>query len=389
MLGFTVVSLGISVLAGALLLAPVLCSSLRERGPAAPPTEEVVAVARSLSIVIPARNEEGSLPNLLGSLARQSVRPLEIIVVDDQSTDSTASIAERLGARLVSVPERPADWLGKPWASHLGAEVAAGDYLLFLDADVVLREDALEALLTRFVEGGAGGRKDEPVISVQPYHRAGSPYERLALFFNIQVFAGTARRTRGFQLRLEGSCCFGPCILCSRSAYRDIGGHGAVRSCVLEDIELGNRFKDAGYAVRGFAGGNVIEFRMYPDGLGSMIDGFSKNLLLGVLRANPWFFFLDVFWVSGLVAAPALAAIAAGSGMWPELATAGSFYVVLATQVLVAGHRLGSFGAPTAIFYPVPLTAFLLVVGRVAILALTRRQVVWKGRPVNPFAVRR
>ncbi len=395
MLAFTVIGLGISVLAGALLLAPVVRSSLRERGPGAARTEEVVAVARRLSIVIPARNEEGSLGKLLESIALQSVRPLETIVVDDQSTDATASIAERLGARVVSVPERPADWLGKPWASHLGAEDAAGDYLLFLDADVVLGEHALEALLARFLavgaEAGAGAEADksEAVISVQPYHRADSAYERLALFFNIQVFAGTASRTRGLQLRLEGSCCFGPCILCSSSAYRAIGGHRAVKSCVLEDIELGNLFKDAGYTVRGFAGRGDIEFRMYPDGLGSMIDGFSKNLLLGVLRANPWFFFLDVFWVSGLVAAPALAAIAAASGMWVELATAGGFYAVLATQVLLAGRRLGSFGVPTALFYPVPLSAFLLVVGRVALLAVTRRQVLWKGRRVDPFAVRR
>lgn len=391
MLGFTVIGLGISVLAGALLLAPVVRSGLRKPGPAAARAEEVAAVARRLSIVIPARNEEGSLGKLLESVARQSVKPLETIVVDDQSTDATASIAERLGARVVSVPERPVDWLGKPWASHVGAIDATGDYLLFLDADVVLREGALEALLTRFVDGGRGpgARKDEPVISVQPYHRADSAYERLALFFNIQVFAGTASRTRGLQLRLEGSCCFGPCILCSCAAYQAIGGHRAVRSCVLEDIELGNLFKDAGYAVRGFAGRGYVEYRMYPDGLGSMIDGFSKNLLLGVLRAHPWFFFLDVFWVSGLVAAPALAAIAATSGMWVELATAGGFYALLATQVLVASRRLGNFGPPAAVFYPVPLTAFLIVVGRVALLAVTRRQVVWKGRRVNPFAVRR
>lgn len=380
MLGFMMVAIAIGIVSGALLLGPVFRSDLTRavRGPG----RDVVA---RTSVVVPARNEAERLPALLTSLGLQTAAPLEIIVVNDQSEDETAEVARSHGVRVVDAPDRPAAWLGKPWASHVGALAARGDYLLFLDADVMLHPDALETL-AGVLAGGPHDAPDERVVSVQPYHWTLHAYERLALFFNIQVFAGAARRGRGMRLQLDGSCCFGPCILCGREAYERVGGHASVANCVLEDIELGRRFQEAGIQVRGYAGRGVIEFRMYSEGLRSLLDGFTKNLLLGARRANAWFFFLDVFWVSALTAAPAFVAIAAAAGLWPELAVAGGLYAVMAAQVFVAGRRLGHFGPVSGLVYPAALLVFLIVVGRVAILAVAGREVSWKGRPVSPSA---
>lgn len=382
MLGFTIIGLSVASVAGALLLIPIVRSSLRDAAGSARTSES--SAAPTISVIIPARNEGESLPNLLESLADQSTKPLEVIVVDDQSEDDTSSVARRAGAYVVEAPDRPEGWLGKPWAIHTGAGTARGELLLFLDADVVLEADALSTLVSEYRDKSSPRDTRGPVISAQPYHRTNRFHERLSLFFNIQVFVGTANRSRGLRLSLEGSCCYGPCILCSRAAYEAIGGHTEVKECVLEDIELGRRFKAAGINVFGYNGRGVLEFRMYPDGLGQMINGFSKNMLLGAMRANAWVFFLDVFWMCGLVAAPALMAIAVGIDYPTEFAVAAAFYALLALQTWIAGSRLGSFGAPAAFFYPLPLLLFLFVAARVLIFALTGRQIPWKGRAVSP-----
>src|SRR5438876_956996 len=84
-----------------------------------------------LSIIIPARNEELSLPRLLGSLARQTLVPHEIIVVNDHSTDATPEVARLFGAALLNAADPPPGWIGKTWACWTGARSAQGELLLF------------------------------------------------------------------------------------------------------------------------------------------------------------------------------------------------------------------------------------------------------------------
>ena len=101
-----------------------------------------------------------------------------------------------------------------------------------------------------------------------------------------------------------------------------------------------------------------------------------------------YFFFLDVFWICSLVAAPALVGIAAAIDYPMELVVAGSFYVILALQTWIAASKLGSFGAPVALLYPLPLLVFLYVAARVIVFAITGRKIQWKGRAVSPRATK-
>ena len=105
-----------------------------------------------VSIVIPARNEEDTLPLLLEDLRRQTLMPMEIICVNDGSTDRTRQLILEAGDRvkLVDVVEKPLDWMGKAWACLQGAEASTGELLLFLDADVRLAEDALAKLAAAY-----------------------------------------------------------------------------------------------------------------------------------------------------------------------------------------------------------------------------------------------
>lgn len=131
-----------------------------------------------LSVIIPARNEEGNLPYLLGSLQIQSIEGLDIIVVDDHSEDRTRDIAESFGVKVIASPPLPEGWTGKNWAVANGYAEARGDILIFLDADVRLAPLTLLSLLSaRERKGG--------VLSVVPYHQTERFYERLALIPNI------------------------------------------------------------------------------------------------------------------------------------------------------------------------------------------------------------
>lgn len=131
-----------------------------------------------LSVIIPARNEEKNLPLLLADLKDQVGVSYEVICVDDGSSDRTRAIAEGFGVQVISVTDKPADWLGKSWACQKGAQAAKGKLFLFVDADVRLGPDALKCLL------GTYGEKDQP-LSVLPYHRMEKAYEQLSLFFNL------------------------------------------------------------------------------------------------------------------------------------------------------------------------------------------------------------
>ena len=148
--------------AGWIVLGRIRCCG-RDESNQSPTSEE-------LSIIIPARNEEQNLPTLLSSIAEQSIRPREIIVVDDASTDHTAQIAQQHGARVISSQMLPDGWRGKTWACHQGAQAATGKLLLFLDADTWFEPEGLSYVIAEFKQAGSG------VLSLAPHHHAGCPF---------------------------------------------------------------------------------------------------------------------------------------------------------------------------------------------------------------------
>ena len=96
-----------------------------------------------ISVIIPARNEENALPNLLASLNRQAFVADETIVVNDSSEDNTKQIAEKNGVIVVDSKPLPKGWMGKNWACYQGANQATGDLFIFVDADTILEKDGL------------------------------------------------------------------------------------------------------------------------------------------------------------------------------------------------------------------------------------------------------
>ena len=312
------------------------------------------AAPLSVSVVIPARNEERNLPTLLRSLASQPVKPHEIIVMDDRSTDRTAEVARQFGATVTTSKPLAEDWRGKTWACHQGAEAATGDLLLFVDADTWFEPDGLAHILTGYT-GGA--------LSVGPYHAVRKLYEELSLFFNFNMTVGTVP----YGL-------FGQMLLVDRESYRRVGGHEIVKGRILENFRLAEQFRAAGIPVRSVTGRGVFSFRMYPNGLRELVEGWTKGFASGAGQMARGTLLLIVGWMIGLMLAP-LGWLVAGDWLWWGVA-----YLLCAVQVAWLSRLVGAFRWFTAVLYPLPLIFFFLVFAWSVLRS--GKQVHWKGREI-------
>ncbi len=330
------------------------------------------AVDASVSVIVPARNEEALLPRLLRSLRDQELAPLEVIVVDDDSSDATAEIAEAFGATVVSGAYLEPGWTGKNWACARGAAIARGEILLFLDADTVAGPELVAAM-------AAAVRSHGGLVSVQPFHRMERPYERLSALFNVVASMGIGATS----LRnVDVTGAYGPCLAIAAADYERIGGHASIAGEVLDDVALARRVRADGIAVHAFAGHDLIEFRMYPDGVGSLGRGWTKNFAAGAGTTPIGRLVLIAAWISGLIEAgwwtiAGLVTLPVGNSF---SVVHGAFAVLFAVQLWVFLRRIGNFGA-TAWFHPIFVAAFLLVFIR-SLAATLRGEVQWKERAV-------
>lgn len=335
-----------------------------------PPPTAARGLAGRVSVVIPARDEARNLPRLLASLAAQTEPPLEVLVVDDASTDATAAVARAGGARVLSVDASgpPAGWLGKPWACRTGAVDATGDRLLFLDADTWLAPDGVARLADAHEHLAADG-----LLSVQPFHEVHRPYEQLSAVCNVVPVLASGLAAPGAP---APSVAFGPCLVTTLGALAAAGGFEAVRGEVVEDAALARAYRRAGRPVHGLGGGGTVRFRMYPDGPGSLVEGWTKNLSGGATRVALLPLVGAALWVTAGLSV-ALDAVTEPTGV---VAVA---WVALAGQLWWMLRRLGSFHWLTAALFPIPLLAFVALFARSALLRASRRPVTWRGRRIR------
>jgi len=332
-----------------------------------------------ISVVIPARNEEHQIGHLLCSLKGQTVKPCQVIVVDDNSSDDTGGVAREEGATVIIGEPLPEGWNGKSWACWQGACGSTGEILLFLDADTWLEAHGVERLV-RLYEGLG-------LLTVQPYHVTEKPYEQLSAFFNIVVMAAIGAFTPLGE-RLQPGGAFGPCMMCNRDEYFHTGGHREVRGELLEDIPLAKLFLRHDLPVRCYAGQGVISFRMYPEGLRGLIEGWSKGMGYGAFSVNPAFSIMTAAWITGCFGAVSAligAILSVASPAWPGLITYCSYALAIGWML----RGIGRFKWWTSALFPIPLCFFGVVVARSLLLTYFLGRVVWKGRAVSTIQHRK
>jgi len=346
------------------------------RFPSLPPAGP--ARERRISVVIPARNEAATLPGLLAALERQTMPAAEVVVVDDHSDDDTGAVAFTAGVQVLPAPPLPEGWTGKASACWYGAHQTTGDVLVFLDADTEPAPDLLVRIVAELDRHGG-------LVSVAPYHRMARAYERLSALFHTIAVMGIGAASARLGVPITGA--FGPCLACSRANYTSVGGHEAVRSAVADDIALARVFRSAGLPVHVVAGRDAISYRLYPNGVRQLADGWSKNFAAGAGSTPPVRFLLVMAWVIGLGTAaqvPFRSALTALAG-WSYPGILGWVaYAAFATQLALMLRPLGNYSWAAPLF-PVTLAVWFIIFVR-SIVWTIRGTVRWKGRvvPVRP-----
>jgi chlorobactene glucosyltransferase len=338
-----------------------------------------------VSVIVPARNEAHNIAPCVTSILSTTYPNLELVVVDDSSTDGTADVARRVTAgdpraRIVRNPPLPDGWFGKQWACATGAKVARGTILQFTDADTVHQPN----LVTRSIN--AMHRTEADLFSVAGRQELGGFWEKV---IQPQIFTVLSMRYGGTEsvnqsTRVRNKIANGQCIFVKRASYDAIGGHGSVRSSVAEDLLLAQRFFAARKRVVLMLGIDQLSTRMYAS-LGEIINGWRKNVFAGGLDSVPFgrmgqtIFPLVLLLPPLLELLPVLALVLAAFGMaagstsllWAAISCLATLAWWVVVYINVGESPL------YALIYP--LGALMLLY--IFVTAVIRgRRVTWKGR---------
>lgn len=329
-----------------------------------------------ISVLIPARNEASRIAATIDSvLAQVGVPHLQIIVLDDGSTDGTAQILQSYSDPRLCVlqgeGDPPAGWLGKPWACKRLADHASGSVLIFIDADVVLAPWAIGAAVHLLRSSGLS------LVSPYPRQIAQTWPERVVQPLLVWSWLSTLPlRQAETSSRESLAAANGQCMVFDASAYRQIGGHTAVRDNVLEDVGLMRAVKAAGLRGNVVDGFQLAQCRMYESGA-AMVDGYTKSLWAAF--GGPWGSLGVTAVLAGTYLIPPIAAVAAKDRRTRTIGAAG--YLAGVAGRLVVARRTGERGLPDALTHPVSIAAFI------GLNALSwsrhkRGRNTWKGRQV-------
>lgn len=341
--------------------------------------------ASRVCVVVPARNERNRIGPCIDSLLRQGSVVSEVIVVDDRSEDETGAHVRRVAGsnprvRVLRVDTLPPRWSGKAHACHTGGQAAAGEWLLFTDADC------------EFLPGGLAGavryaeRHDIEFLTLWPRADHRSFWEHmliplcgaLILYWFPPLWANRPSSRLGFAT--------GQFILIRRDAYQRIGGHAAARSGVIEDILLARHAKKSGLRMRAALGPDIVSVRMYT-GYREIRDGWTR-IFIGALQRQ-WKLLWSAWSLVGgsllpSIAAPVAATLAAVRG-WPSNPIAQALFILLwlhFVAVYTVSYRLWGLcrcDRRHLLLYPVSCLAVMEVLLRAWWWTVTRRPILWRG----------
>lgn len=247
----------------------------------------------SIAILIPARDEENTLPGCLKSLVRQDVA--EILVYDDHSEDSTAAVIDGFAlrdarVRRIAPAPLPAGWCGKNFACAQLAAHASAEWLLFLDADVRLAPGAAARI------AGEAERQSVTLLSCWPGFGMHGFWESVLMpmlnFVVFTLFPAPLAAARG---DASLGLAHGACILARRDVYTRLGGHAMVRAEIFEDTRLAREWRAKGERSACLDGQDAVHVRMYS-GFTTIWRGFEKNFYPAFQRKRNFWLFLALHW---------------------------------------------------------------------------------------------
>lgn len=338
--------------------------------------------APPVSVVIAARDEARHIAMAVHSVLDQDYPALEVVAVDDRSTDGTGQILDRLAeghdrVRVLHVDALPDGWLGKNHALQQGADAATGEIFLFTDADVVMRPSAVSRAVAVMQREGVDH------LAVAPRMHAGSAAATMTVAVFLAVFSTFFRPWKARDPESRWSIGIGAFNLVRADVYRAIGGHGAVSLRPDDDVRLGRAVKGAGYRQAAAIGTELVEVEWYPT-LPAMARGLRKNVFavveyrLSLVAAGTVLPLLFVFWpVAALF-------VTAGAVRWLNLAVVG-----IGAATILATARAHRMPAWTGLTFPLAALFLLWMVWAAALRAVRRGVVEWRGTEYSLEELRR
>lgn len=347
-----------------------------------PPMPDENESGTSVSVLIPARNEEASIARAVESaLASQRVK-VEVIVLDDHSDDRTAEIVRKLArsdnrVRLISGDPLPAGWCGKQFACHQLGKAAKNELLLFIDADVKLAPDGIARSIAFLNAAGAD------LVSGIPRQQTKTFGEKILvnlLHYIVLVFLPIPFMRLSGRPSLGAGC--GQLFLVRRSAWIKAGGHAAIRETLHDGVRLPQEFRRHGFKTDLFDASTVASCRMY-ESLGGAVAGLSKNAIEGMAAPSRIALFTLLMLGGQVLPLGCLLLLLAGQttvSTWTiSLAAGGVFLSYLPRIMNAIRFRQSWFGV---LLHPVGVSLFVAIQWAALFRWFAGKSPSWKGRRV-------
>ncbi len=352
-----------------------------------PPFADGANDAPPVSVVLAACNEEAKLAGAFQTLLTQNYPgPLQIVAVNDRSTDATGRILQELQSSapptievvVVHLRELPPGWLGKTHALYRGAERATGDYLLFTDADVKFSPDSL----SQGVRFAQENRLDH-LVAFFGLELFGFWENAFALCFSFLFFL-RFRPWRVADPKSRAYVGIGGFNLVKRTAYEQIGTHRTLALEVADDMELGHKIKQAGLRSAVIGAENEITVRWQDGGVVGLMNGLTKNAYAG-LDYSPVVLLASSVLLLGTVLAPVLFLIA---GPTPGIRIACAVSLAGIFGIGAYHARTGNIKPIFALTLPISTLLLIYVMFRSAYVTEKNGGVTWRGT-LYPLALLR
>jgi len=326
----------------------------------------------SISVIFAARNEELSIEQATRSMLALDYPNMELIVVDDRSTDQTPSILLRLkqespdALQTIRVELLPHEWLGKCHALHVGAQSARGEWLLFTDADIHMHPSTLQTTLD------FASRKKADHLTLAPYCNMPSWILNTFVATFAFLFKAFVKPNQISNPKSSAHVGVGAFNLVRRSTYQAIGGHASVRLCPDDDVKLGKRIKLAGFQQRFANGMDLIRVPWYAS-LGEVFRGLEKNCFAGIDYSIPTWIGSNIFIFSSAILPWLLLPFATGTPLLLLAIACALWLCIGSINAIRCGYRIDH-----GLALPIGIFLFLLVLNRSVILTLIRRGIFWR-----------
>lgn len=332
----------------------------------------------AISVLIPARNEEGSIRQCLEALQKSEGVTFEVVVLDDQSTDRTAEIVRELAAkdtriRLERAPTLPAGWSGKQHACYVLSHKAQYDILTFLDADVRLQPQALWQMVS-FLQSSQA-----ELVSGFPHQETGTLLERLLIpLINwlLVCYLPMDRMRMDNRPGLGAGC--GQWFMTHRAAYEKVGGHSAVRASFHDGVKLPRAYRRAGFRTDLCDATHAASCRMYRSA-SQVWNGLAKNAREGLGAPG-------IIWVWTVLLGAGHLLPWVSFGLFPWLSPIGQGCAIIALVLTylprlvgVVRYRQSWVGA---LLHPVGISLLLALQWYATVRQWIGKPVGWKGRPL-------